>query len=369
MEESDEAVINQVVVAMSGGVDSSVAAALLVEQGYRVSGMMLRLWNRDNLDGHEGSTADNSLERARSVAQQLQIPFHEIDATTEFRKMVVDYFINSHQMGITPNPCFMCNRSIKWGLLLNAVAQCGGERLASGHYARIDRGVDGIYRLYKAKDILKDQSYVLAGLNQFQLSHAMFPLGSLTKREAREIAHRYNFPIKQHEESQDLCFLEGQSQEVFLKKYSPVLFIPGEIRTIDGRVIGEHSGLANYTIGQRKGIKLSHSDPYFVIKKDLASNSITVGTRENLGINRITITEVNWISGKAPVLPAAFTVKIRYKSGFFEAIISKPHDCGYDIIFKDIIRDPTPGQYAVFYDGDRVVGSGVITETQGGEET
>ena len=368
MHKNDGASIKHVVVAMSGGVDSSVAAALLVEQGYQVTGIMMRLWESERPDDDGITLFNRSLTQAREVAQHLHISFHEINATTEFRTKVVEYFIRSHQKGITPNPCFVCNRSIKWGLLLDIAIKLGADRLASGHYARANRGDDGIYKLYKGKDIHKDQSYVLAGLNQYQLAHVMFPLGNLEKSETRAIAHRYGFPRRNQEESQDLCFLEGKNQEEFLKKYAPELFKGGDIRTIDGRVIGEHSGLANYTIGQRKGIRLSHSEPFFVLKKEWESNSIIVGTRSQLGIRRVTISEINWTSGKEPELPANYQVKIRYKSALIDATITQPHDSEYDIIFKDIVRDPTPGQYVVIYDGESVVGSGVITDTHYGDE-
>ncbi len=368
MQKNDGASVNHVVVAMSGGVDSSVAAALLVEQGYKVTGIMMRLWESERPDDDGKTLYNRSLTQAREVAQQLHIPFHEINATAEFRTKVVEYFIRSHQKGITPNPCFVCNRLIKWGLLLDTAKKLGADRLASGHYASVNRGDDGIYKLYKGKDILKDQSYVLAGLNQFQLAQVMFPLGKLTKTETRRIAHRYGFLIRDQEESQDLCFLEGRNQEEFLMKYAPELFYDGDICTVDGRVVGKHSGLANYTIGQRKGIKLSHSEPYFVLKKEWESNSIIVGTRSQLGTSRVTISEVNWTSGKEPVLPAKYQVKIRYKSALINTFITQLHDSEYDIIFKDIVRDPTPGQYAVIYDGESVVGSGVITDTHYGDE-
>lgn len=358
-----------VYVGMSGGVDSSVAAALLVKQGWQVTGVHLRLWDQASKDNHNVTLVDQSLEHASQVAALLNIPFQVIDATTEFRRAVVDYFINAHKKGETPNPCFVCNRLIKWGLFLDIAKRNGAEKLASGHYARIAKRPDGLIELYRAKDLLKDQSYVLASLLQEQLANVLFPLGDLTKSETREIARSYNFKIRTTEESQDLCFLEGQSQEEFLKRYAPDLFEKGAILNVNGQVIGEHNGLVNYTIGQRKGIKLSHPDPLYVLEKDVNKNIIIVGTRDSLGKQIIRVENVNWILGREPQLPARFDVKIRYQSAFYQATISKALNSGYDILFDGIVRDPTPGQYAVFYQGDMVIGSGLIIRAIVGEQS
>lgn len=356
-----------VVVAMSGGVDSSVAAALLVEQGFQVTGVMMRTWQSANTGTSVNIAFDQSLERAGKIAEQLQISFQVVDVTADFRKAVIEYFIKSHGYGVTPNPCFVCNRHIKWGLLMGLATGSGADKLASGHYAQVRRGEDGLYRLFKAVDKEKDQSYVLSGLTQAQLARAMFPLGQITKKETRGIAYRYNFKIEESEESQDLCFLEGQSQEEFLRRYSPDLFVPGVIRTPEGEIIGKHSGLALYTIGQRKGILISHSEPYYVLSKDISTNTLVVGTRSHMGIKRIKVSDVNWVSDIEPSLPAVFQVKVRYRSLAVEAVIMKAQSSGYNITFNESVRDPTPGQYAVFYDNEMVIGSGVIAETLAGE--
>lgn len=360
--------IKHVYVGLSGGVDSSVAAALLLEQGYQVTGVHLRLWEPALMHSHHESDLNRSHEQAGQVAALLGIPFLMIDATVEFKRAVVDYFINAHKSGHTPNPCFICNRLIKWGLFLEIAKSKGADKLASGHYARIAVRPDGLVELFRAKDVMKDQSYVLAGLTQSQLTSVLFPLGELTKSETRAIARRLNFPIRATEESQDLCFLEEASQEEFLLQYAPDLFEKGFILNVDGEVIGEHKGLANYTIGQRKGINLSHPLPLYVIEKDAIKNQIVVGTRDRLGKRSIRVEEVNWVLGVEPQLPAQFDVKIRYQSAFYQATITKARNSGYDILFDAIVRDPTPGQFAVFYQGELVVGSGLITKAIVGEQ-
>jgi len=353
----------EVMVAMSGGVDSSVAAAMLVEKGYRVSGVMMRTQDIRVLS----DVKKNAEETARKIAEQLQIQFRIFEVSAEFQKQVIKYFIDSHATGLTPNPCYICNRAIKWGLLLDYVLDSGAQKLASGHYAQVSIGEAGLYKLHMAVDKNKDQSYVLSALTQSQLQHAMFPLGGMHKQEVRTLARSYNFPIEDDDESQDLCFLEGQSQKEFLKRHAPGLFLPGLIKTVEGRVVGEHQGLALFTIGQRKGIQISHSEPYYIIRKELDTNTLIIGSRASLGIRRIKISHVNWISDQEPPLPACFQVKIRYRAKAIKAWITGDQPTGYNITFDEVVRDPTPGQYAVFYDDDEVIGSGVITEILAGE--
>ncbi len=348
----------EVMIAMSGGLDSSVAAILLREQGYIVKGITMHLYD----DSNHVQADSRTTERARSVAQKLSIPFEVIDLREEFKKKIVGYFKASHELGITPNPCFVCNQQIKWGLLLDEVLKKGVTWLASGHYAQLKGTTDGRVELFRAKDLQKDQSYVLAGLKQEQLTHAVFPLGNITKWRAKEIAHSYNIDFSDIGESQDLCFLDGMSQEEYLSGLSPDLFQPGEIRTIEGERLGEHNGLANYTIGQRKGLGSGNKEPIYVLHKDVHSNTLIVGGKQSLGVRKIRVTQLNWISGNEPELPDNFEIKIRYKSNPHKAHIRKPNESGCDIIFENPVRDPTPGQYAVFYQGEKVIGSGVITE-------
>lgn len=347
-----------VMVAMSGGVDSSVAAALLCERGFQVTGIMMRL--NDFIKNED--VYDESFSRARGVCEYLKIPLQEIDLRSEFKKLIINEFVNSHVKGITPNPCFVCNRLVKWGLLLDAVRKQGIDWLASGHYARVGLGTDGRFELYKAIDSTKDQSYVLAGLDQSALSHIVLPLGNLRKEQTREIARRYNFGFHDLKESQDLCFTDSLGQEAFLRSYAPQLFIPGKILASSGAIVGEHNGLANYTIGQRKGLGAGNKEPIYVLRKEIESNTLVVGTCRDLGVNRISVTNVNWVNGKEPLLPDEFEIKIRYKSKPKPGTLYKKNQEAYGIIFAEPVRDPTPGQYAVFYKGDKVYGSSQIID-------
>lgn len=350
----------EVVVAMSGGVDSSAAAALLLEGGYSVKGIMLRLWSGYPNGELREEIQQNAIDRARKVADKLKIPFDVIDAVDLFRTKIVSYFLDSHREGRTPNPCFVCNRLIKWGLLMDVAIQTGADLLATGHYARLIHTPQGKVELHKGADINKDQSYILAGLTQAQLLRAILPLGELTKTEARKIAHRYNFSNSDQPDSQDLCFLGGMEQEAFITMYAPESQTSGEIRTIMGEVVGTHNGLSNYTIGQRKGLGSGFKEPIYVIDKDIKNNAIIIGEKSELGIKRIDLDEINWIEGEAPVFPLHCGIKIRYKAKPVNGTVKYDQDGKYSIVFEDKVRDATPGQFAVFYNGDQVLGSGEI---------
>jgi len=361
--ENQPALDQQIMVAMSGGVDSSVAAALLCEQGFQVSGIMMRLYETIGSE----DVFQRSLSKATEVAARINIPLEVVDFRDEFRAMVIRYFLRSHQEGVTPNPCFVCNVKIKWGLLLDYVLASGVNWLASGHYARLVKNNQGKMELYKGEDPAKDQSYVLSGLDQETLSHMVLPLGIYRKDQIRTIARRYDFDYQDVVDSQDLCFFDGLGQEEFLKRFAKGLFIPGEIKTQDGHKIGEHKGLVNYTIGQRKGLGAGNKDPIYVLRKDILQNELIVGLGSQLGTKGMSVTDMNWISGEEPTLPDEFDIKIRYRSTPKKGTVHRKNGTGYDIIFAEPMRDPTPGQIAVFYKDDRVLGSAIISDTRYGE--
>ncbi|MES0359462.1 MAG: tRNA 2-thiouridine(34) synthase MnmA [Anaerolineales bacterium] len=349
----------RVVVAMSGGVDSSVAAALLVEQGFEVIGMMMRLWSEPGTGQQNRCCTPDAMAQAKRVAAQLKIPFYAIDAQEPFYNHVVKYFIEGYSRGVTPNPCLICNREIRWGLLLNHALAFEAQYMATGHYARL-REESGRIQLLKAVDRSKDQSYVLHVLNQEQLSRAIFPLGEYSKNEVRQFAHRFNLPVADRPDSQDLCFLGEGDYRAFLKRNSSQDHNSGLIKNHQGEILGEHDGLAMFTIGQRRGLGLSSPDPLFVLEKDLERNELVVGTKEELEQYELSAKDVNWVSIEPPVEPIRAQVKIRYKSPEEWAVI-KPEENGYaKVKFDRKIISITPGQAAVFYDEDICLGGGII---------
>lgn len=355
----------RVVVAMSGGVDSSVAAALLVEQGYDVVGMMMRLWSEDTVTGraHNRCCTPDQMADARRIAGKLSIPFYVLDTKEVFRNTIVEFFIDQHRQGVTPNPCLECNRHIRFGYLLQNALALGAQYLATGHYARVIHNSVGHSILKKAVDEHKDQSYVLSVLNREQLRQALFPVGEFTKPEVRKIAERFGLPTASKKDSQDLCFIGDNNYRRFLGDYAPEVMIPGLITRRSGEVIGEHHGLVNYTIGQRKGLGVNSSVPLYVVDINPQINTLIVGEVEELGQNELTAKRVNWISGVASLEPFQAQVKIRYKAPPVQATVYPLADDRIKVIFDTPMRDITPGQGAVVYDGDVVLGGGVIARS------
>ncbi len=355
----------KVVVAMSGGVDSSVSAAVLVEQGYEVSGLMMRLWSesgsfttkRDN----RCCTRDQMID-AHFVAKRLEIPFEVVDARDVFKQNVVDRFIEGYSQGITPNPCLSCNRHIRFDFLLNEALKRGADYLATGHYARITQSADGLYQLRRGEDERKDQSYVLSVMNQWQLAHTLFPIGQLTKPQVRDIARDLGLRVAEKSESMDLCFVADGDYKRFLIDHAPDAFKPGPIVFSDGEVVGEHKGLPAYTIGQRKGLGIAYSEPLYVLRKSTKDNTLVVGTRSELGRDQLLAKEINWVDGAPPPVPIDVEVKIRYKSRGVPGTVTALGAQSAKVQLVDPQAGITPGQGAVFYAGDRVVGSGVIAE-------
>ncbi len=352
----------RVVIAMSGGVDSSVAAALLAQQGFEVIGMMLQLWSENGRDATNRCCAPEAMAMARRVARLLSIPFYVVDARQDFREQVVQYFIEGYGRGITPNPCLICNRQIRWGLLLKHALALGADFLATGHYARLRSTEDGKFQLLRAIDHSKDQSYVLYMLDQEQLRRTLFPIGALTKQQVRQLAMDFNLPIAKRPESQDLCFLAREDYRKFLIRNAPFTINPGPILNTYGEVIGKHQGLAFYTIGQRKGLGIITPQPLYVLAKVPAKNALIVGTKEELGSTELIASDVHWISGIPPKQPFRAQVKIRYTAREIQATVTPMDVKTVQVAFDEPLRDITPGQAAVFYQDEVCLGGGIIQE-------
>lgn len=352
--------VETVVIAMSGGVDSSVAAALLLERGYRVIGMMLRLWSEPGREESNRCCTPDSMAQARRVAANLKIPFYAVDAKQRFRDTVVEAFLDGYLQGETPNPCVVCNRQIRWGYLYEQARAMGADYLATGHYVRVDRREDGQAALMKGIDLAKDQSYVLSVLSQEQLQHSIFPIGEMKKTNVREKARQLGLSVAERPESQDLCFLAGEDYRTFLARYAPQAVQTGQIVNREGQVIGEHRGLAFYTIGQRKGLGISAPTPLYVLAKKMDENLLVVGEVEELGLRELWAGDVNWITGEAPEAPFSATIKIRYKAIDAPGVVIPLQDGRVKVEFDHAMRDITAGQRAVFYQKDFCLGGGKI---------
>jgi tRNA-specific 2-thiouridylase len=351
----------RVVVAMSGGVDSSVAAALLVEQGYEVVGMMMRLWSEPGREGSNRCCTPDSMAQAKQVAAKLDIPFYAIDAKNVFYDRVVQFFIDGYTQGVTPNPCLVCNQQIRWEFLLNRAQAFGAQFMATGHYARLLHE-SGRIQLLKAVDQNKDQSYVLHVLNQKQLSKALFPLGEYEKPEIRQLAREFDLPVAERADSQDLCFLGDGDYRDFLRRNAKQNPVEGKIINTQGQVLGTHQGLEMYTNGQRRGLGLSAPHPLYVINKNQKHNTLMVGTKEELMQQNMKVKNLNWVSIDALNMPFNANVKIRYTAQERPARIKPDKNGNAEVEFRNPIPGITPGQAAVFYQGDTCLGGGIIEQ-------
>ncbi len=352
--------MTKVVVAMSGGVDSSVAAALLKEQGYDVIGMMLRLWSEPGKEDSNRCCTPDSMGQARRVAAKLDIPFYVVDAKDVFHNTVVQYFLDGYARGETPNPCLVCNRQIRWTFLLEHALALGADYMATGHYVRIMKNESGESQLLRAVDRSKDQSYVLHVLTQDKLKHALFPVGDYPKPEIRAMAEKYGLPTASRKDSQDLCFLGGEDYRNFLQRNAAQMLQPGKIVTREGRALGDHTGLANYTIGQRKGLGVASPVPLYVLGKNAVTNTVIVGTQDEFGSSELTARDVNWLSADAPATPFRAEVKIRYTAKESWATVTPLDGSRARVQFDAPQRDITAGQAAVFFQGDLMLGGGII---------
>jgi tRNA-specific 2-thiouridylase len=382
----------RIVVAMSGGVDSSVAAALLKEEGHEVIGMMLRLWSEPGIIEDDGvvRVAQNkccsleSVDDARRVAYKLDIPFYLVNVEQEFKENVVDYFYQEYVAGRTPNPCLTCNRHIRFSLLLNRALALDAEYLATGHYVRVDTDpITGKRRLRRGLDRAKDQSYVLHVLNQKQLAHACFPLGSFTKPQVRAMAAERGLTVATKAESQEICFVAQNDYRGFIDRYAGMLAEkepvgagattqangmiqlpkPGPIFDLHGKPLGRHRGLAYYTIGQRKGLGITSPEPLHVLKLDSEQNALIVGPAKALEKSSCVASNMHYISGDTPSEPFKALARIRYKAPERDAVVTPLEGKRAHVTFAHPQRAITPGQAVVFYggeDGDEVLCGGII---------
>jgi tRNA-specific 2-thiouridylase len=367
----------KVICAMSGGLDSSVAAALLKNDGFDVVGVFMKFWSEPGKDGLVGTSnrccSPEAEIRARKVAKILKIPFYVVDFSNEFKERIVDYFLDGYKKGITPNPCVVCNKEIKFGLLLEKALSLGTDFVATGHYARKKEIRENSclnsckFAILGAKDKSKDQSYFLWMINQEQLKKILFPIGDYTREEVENLARKFKLPVLGIKKSVEICFIQTTIND-FLRKYLKEK--PGKIVDTKGKILGEHKGLWFYTIGQRKRIGLS-GGPWWVLDKDLKKNFLIVTKNEkDLLKKELICKNVNWILGKEPKLPLKVKAKIRYKTDFTNATIhstfSHLRKCAnvkgkiYKVVFKKPQRAITPGQSVVFYKGEELLGGGII---------
>jgi tRNA-specific 2-thiouridylase len=358
----------RVVVALSGGVDSSVAAALLARQGYRVSGIMMRLWAESGADGlgENGCCSESAVLGARRVCVTLGIPFQVVDFAQAFESLVVDYFCDSYARGQTPNPCLACNQHIKFGALLQLARQQGADCLATGHYARV-QFEHGQYQLLRGADRSKDQSYVLYMLGQQELEHVLFPVGRLTKGQVRAFAAEAGLPTATRAESQDACFIGCGDYRAFVARRLPETLHPGPIVDECRHPIGRHRGVAFYTVGQREGLGIAAEQPLYVLGIDANRNELVVGRRTALLQRELVADHVRFVSGSPPESPLPVNVKIRYRAPEAPATLLPLPDQRVRIVFAEPQAAITPGQAAVFYREDLVLGGGIIAATQPGE--
>ena len=327
---------------MSGGVDSSVAAALIKESGAETIGVFMRIYP-DSLKGSE--------KKARNIAQILNIPFFVLDFRKEFKKEIINYFLKEYKEGRTPNPCALCNKEIKFGILLKQVKKMKAEFLATGHYARVRA-----QKLLKAKDKDKDQTYFLWQLEQKKLKHILFPVGGYTKKQVKDLAKEFKLPVLDILESQEVCFIKNTCNDFLLKHLKKNL---GDIIDTKGKIIGKHNGLWFYTIGQRKGINISGKRPLYVLRKDIKKNILIVTeSKKDLESKELIVKDINWVSGKAPKLPLSIMAKVRYRTCSSRAKIIK--DAKYKVVFNKPQRAITSGQSIVFYKGKELLGGGII---------
>lgn len=350
--DQNNATNTKVLVEISGGVDSAVCLHLLKEKGYQCIGAMMLL--SDNID------SGPDIDSAKDICNKMNVKFKLIDLRKEFKNNVIDYFINTYKKAKTPNPCIVCNKTMKFGEMLKIANDNDCEKIATGHYAQIVQNEDK-YELHQSKDVNKDQSYVLYFLDQNVLSRLLLPLGQITKKDVRSLAKKLNFDCADKAESQDICFIKDGNYSKFITDNTSYKNCPGKIVDTAGKVLGEHKGLINYTIGQRKGFGLAFGEPRYVTKLDAKNNLVVLGTKEETLQNEVHINNISWIGGDPPSKKFKCSSKLRYRQNKIkcECEINEAKN-NATLKFKSKVSSVTPGQYAVIYDKNKVLGGGII---------
>lgn len=355
--------MSKVLVAMSGGVDSSVAAVCMKEQGYEPIGVTMKLYDKEdiNISAEKTCCSSSDIEDARSVAYEIGIPYHVFNFKERFKECVIDKFINCYKCGMTPNPCIDCNRFLKFNELYKRANELGCEKIVTGHYARVKYNeATGKYELLRAVDDKKDQSYVLYHLTQEQLAHTVFPLGENTKEEIRSMAEKYGFVNANKKDSQDICFIPDGNYKKFIEKNTGEKIGPGNFLDINGKIVGRHQGYYRYTIGQRKGIQVKRDGKNYVLEIRPETNEVVVGRNKDLFKDTLIANDFNWISGEAPTKPIKVQGRTRYHQQLADATAMVQADGSVKVVFDEPQRAITRGQSIVLYDGDVVLGGGTI---------
>lgn len=353
----------KVVIGMSGGVDSSVAAYLLKEAGYEVIGVTMQIWQDEDsctLEEHGGCCGLSAVDDARRVANDLGIPYYVMNFKNEFKDNVMDYFVSEYLSGRTPNPCIACNRYVKWESLLKRSLDIGADYIATGHYARLEKLENGRYSLKKSATAAKDQTYALYNLTQYQLEHTLMPVGEYTKDEIRQIAEDIQLKVAHKPDSQEICFIPDNNYAKFISENTEAVIEEGNFVSVDGAILGRHKGITHYTVGQRKGLNLAFGYPMFVLEIRPKTNEVVLGNSEQVFSQKLYADKLNFMS--IPDLDGDMVVdaKIRYSHQGSRCTIRKIEDDKIECVFDEPQRAITPGQAVVFYDGDYVVGGGTI---------
>lgn len=354
----------KVVVGMSGGVDSSVAAYLLKKQGYDVIGVTMQIWQDEEVEKQEengGCCGLSAVDDARRVAEKLEIPYYVMNFKKEFKENVMDYFVEEYLQGRTPNPCIACNRYVKWESLLQRCLSIGADYIATGHYARVEKLAGGRYALRMSETAAKDQTYALYNLTQFQLARTLMPVGEYTKSQVRKIAEEMDLMVAHKPDSQEICFIPDQNYVGFIEEAAAGR-VPGEgdFITADGLVLGRHKGITHYTIGQRKGLNLAMGHPVFVTEIRPGTNEVVIGEENDVYLRELTCNNLNFMSIEDLEEPRRVLAKIRYSHKGAFCVIEKIKEDTIKCVFEEPVRAITPGQAVVFYEGEYVLGGGTI---------